>query len=406
MKNLKQFFSTLDVDFKKNLFFILASYFLALFTYPLIRSATTTYFLASYGAKSTPKAWLIAVCALTVVIWMANRIQSKIGLQKLYLGICIFSSFIFLGAMLGHFYGIQLLSYVLYVWKEIYIVLLIHLVLAYSNTLFNLEQMKRLYGYIGASGSVGGVLGGLLTSYLSNSYGVSTVVYVAIAAIFCNGFVFYRTRPIKIKLTEKSDMTPLSSIKDIKLYVFLVASVVALSQFCINIADLQFNLLFEKAVSGAVQRTAYQGKLYSLINLVSFFFQIVIIPFFFVRVSNKKIQYAIPLFYLFLSVVGLGFGGGLLFSVAGTFILFKATDYSIFSVSKEILYHALTPIQKFGTKYITDMVVYRAAKATIAVILIFVQDLTTLRVMLVSFLLLWFVLLAVLFKKQSSLVEE
>lgn len=406
MKNLKEFFSSLDEKFKKNLIFILISYFLALFTYPMIRSATTTFFLEAYGAKSTPKAWLVAIIALSFVVWLANRVQVKVGVQKLYLGICLLSSGIFLGSLIGHFSGIKFLSYVLYIWKEIYIVLIIHLVFAYCNTLFSLEQMKRLYGYIGAMGGLGGVVGGLVGNLLLGKFSVSFLIYFSIASIFINGFIFLKTIPVKLKEKDRPDITPLSSIKDIKLYVALVAGIVALSQFSINIAELQFNLLFEKAVTGNVNRTIFQQNMYVVINGLSFLFQVFLVPYFFVRVSNKKIQYFVPIFYLLLSALGLGLGGGLMMTVAGTFVLFKATDYSIFAISKEILYHALTPIQKYGTKYITDMVVYRTAKGVIAAVLIFIQDLLVMRIMLTSFLVVWLLLLVMLFKKQSTLIEE
>lgn len=386
--------------------YILGSYFLALFTYPMIRSATTTFFLEAYGAKSTPKAWLVAIAVLTFVVWVSNRLQVKIGVQKLYMGICFLSSAIFLGALIGHYQGIKILSYVLYIWKEVYIVLIIHLVFAYCNTIFSLEQMKRLYGFIGGTGGLGGAIGGFLGALLVKSYGVSFIVYFTIGSIILTGLLFSKTIPSLIKKDDGPEITPLSSIKNIKLYVFLVAMIVTLSQFSINIADLQFNLLFEKAVTGNVDRTAYQSYIYSSINFISFLFQVILVPYFFIRVSNKKIQYFVPIFFLFISTIGLGMGGTVLFSVAGTFVLFKATDYSIFSVSKEILYHALTPAQKYGTKYITDMVVYRAAKGIIAVVLIYMQDLMVMRIMLAVFLILWILTLSLLFKKQARLIEE
>ena len=93
-------------------------------------------------------------------------------------------------------------------------------------------------------------------------------------------------------------------------------------------------------------------------------------------------------------------------AVAGTFIAFKATDYSVFAASKEILYHALSPMQKFGTKYITDMFVYRFAKALIALVLIGFQEIFYLRIMLIVFLSLWIICLFILFNKQRKLIEE
>lgn len=406
MKNLKDFYSSLSSEFKNNLMLILISYFTALFCYPMIRSITTTQFLQAYGAASTPKAWLIAVLGLTVVISICNKLQMKIGVQRLFLSISIFSSLLFLISFLFLQAGNAWFSYLLYIWKEIYIVIIIHLIFAYSNTCFSLEQMKRLYGIIGGLGSLGGVIGGIITVYVVKSFGPTALMYLSIVIIFINGFLFLKTKKIIFVENIDKKLTPLSSIKNIKMYVFLVASVVALSQFVINIADLQFNILFDKAVIGVVEKTAYQGKIHTWINFVALILQLVLIPYFFVRVSNRVVQYSIPIFYLILTVAGLGIGGAYLLPVALSFIFLKATDYSVFAVSKEILYHALSPLQKYGTKYITDMVVYRAAKAGIAVVLIYVQDLTILRIMSIAFLILWLSFLFLLFKKQQKLIED
>ena len=45
-----------------------------------------------------------------------------------------------------------------------------------------------------------------------------------------------------------------------------------------NLANFKFNILFEQAVTTQIDKTSYLGKLYSLINLVSFIVQIILIP--------------------------------------------------------------------------------------------------------------------------------
>lgn len=406
MKNFKKFYHQLEPQFKKNFFYILISYFLGLFAYPLIRSVTTALYMETFGAKATPKAWFLGVIGLTITIYICNRIQRKIGIHKLFVGICLFSLVMFGGSYFLFIKGFKMAAYIFFIWKEIYIVLLIHLILGFSNACFNLEQMKRLFSLVGAAGSIGGIIGGLMTSYLAKSYGTGILFYLSMAIIAANAYFFSKTVGTYKVDESKKDLTPLQSIKGIGGYVALVAAVVALSQFCINIGNLQFNLLFEKVVTSTVDKSVYLGKIYTIINTVSLFFQFFLIPYFFIRVSNKRIQLAVPVFYMIISSLGLGIFSSSLFAVAGTFILFKSTDYSIFAASKEILYHALSPVQKYGTKYITDMFVYRTSKALIALILIGVQSIFYVRAMLVVFLISWIICLIALFKKQAKLIEE
>ncbi len=89
--------------------------------------------------------------------------------------------------------------------------------------------------------------------------------------------------------------------------------------------------------------------------------------------------------------------------MAALFIYFKSADYSIFSAGKEILYQPLTSSQKYGAKYLTDMLVYRFSKALIAAVLIYLQSSTILNMMMISFLVIWLILIVKLFKIQHKL---
>jgi AAA family ATP:ADP antiporter len=392
----------LTAQSKKNILFIFISYFFVLFTYPFIRAAATSYFIQSYGGAATPKAWLAAVIALSGAIFISNRIQNKLGVQSLFAWVCFVSLAIFGSSLYFYLTNLKIFSYFFFVWKEVYIVILVHLILAYCNTIFTLEEMKKIYGPIGACGSIGGIVGGLLTSYLSKKYGVNSLFVLTGFGLMANAFFFSRTLKEVSLEKEEEKITPLESIKDIKQYVLLIACIVALSQFVINIANLQFNLLFTEAVALASEKASYIGQIFAAINGVTLFFQVLIIPYFFVKIDNKKIQAAVPLIYIALSIFGLGFGAGSILLVGGAFIAFKSFDYSIFTVSKEILYHSLKNKQKYGAKYIVDMVVYRAAKAAIAVVLIGVQNITALRIMTGVFLGLWLICLKKLFSLQQN----
>jgi AAA family ATP:ADP antiporter len=98
----------------------------------------------------------------------------------------------------------------------------------------------------------------------------------------------------------------------------------------------------------------------------------------------------------------LGIGSGVLQLVAGTFLFMKAFDYSLFTASKELLYYPLDTLQKYGAKYVSDMVVYRLSKGLIAVILIKYQDFKFLNIMMGISLFIWFISLIYLFKDPHS----
>jgi AAA family ATP:ADP antiporter len=404
MKNYLNFIKGLSPELKRNGFFIFLTYFFALFSYPLARSSTGSIFYESYSSNEYSFATFISVIVLIFVISISNRVQKIIGIHKLYGIIGILSVATLLIAFLLHQNGMKEMAYALFAVKEVYIVLLIHLCLAFSNAYFSMEQVKRLYGPLGGAGSIGGIIGGQLTSNLAKSYGTDIVFYVSLTIILFTVIAFYQTRnAVLVEDKKEKNHSPLKSIKDVRKYVFLIATVVALTQFVIFIADLQFNIVFEKVVESKDARTSYLGDIYKYINIVTLFLQFVVLPFLLMRVNIKNLFYFVPLLYLALIFGGLSMGSGTLFVVAGVFISMKATDYSIFAVAKEVMYHPLESTQKFGAKYITDIFIYRTAKALIAFVMSFfaVKEMGSLNSIQALFIGLWFVAIVLLFKEQK-----
>lgn len=387
-----------DQRFGKNLWLFLGAYFLVLFNYPLVRASSTTFFFEAFGAKSTPAAWLWAVLFLTVAITICNKLQSIFTVQKVFLIASLFSALIFSGSLLG---TSKFMPYGGFIWKDIYIVIQVHLLLAYANSIFSREEFKVLIGPIGAVGSLGGVLGGLLTSYLSSQSGTLLVMIVGIVFVFAPALFFFGT-PALLKLEEmrQKQGSPLASLNtpDLKRYVIYIALIVGLTQFIINIADFRFNLVFEQSYTDSTLRTIMLGHVYTWTNLVTLIFQFLVLPFLLPRISEKNLHLFIPLSYL-ACVGGLIIGQGVGFiAISALYIYFKAADYSLFSAGKEMLYHPLRPEQKYGAKYLTDMLMYRASKAMIAAVLIYLQSSMILNMMMIIFLSLWVIMILKLFQ--------
>jgi AAA family ATP:ADP antiporter len=405
MKNYLEFLNSLTPEIKRNGFFIFLTYFFALFSYPLARSSTGAIFYDSYTSNEYSFATFISVVALIFIISVSNKLQKKIGIHKLYSAIGVLTILSMLMCFFLYQMGFNSFAYALFAIKEVYIVLLIHLCLAFSNAYFSMEQVKRLYGPLGGAGSIGGIVGGQLTSSLAKGYGTNIVLFTSLVIILMTTIAFYQTKSAKLKEDkEVKDKNPLESIEGIRKYVFLIALIVALTQFVIFIADLQFNIVFEKVVETKNERTAYLGQIYKYVNVVTLFLQFVILPFLLMRVQIRSIFFFIPILYLALIFGGLSLGAGALFAVAGVYISMKATDYSIFAVAKEVMYHPLESTQKFGAKYITDIFVYRTSKALIAFVMSFfaVKQMGSLNTLQAGFIIIWLFVIFLLFKEQKN----
>ena len=389
-----------DSRYRGHLKFFLASYFFVLFNYPLIRAASTTMFFEEFGAKSSPIAWLLTVIVLSFAILLFNNFQARHSVQKVLLWASMISTLIFAASIFGVLSHIKYASYFAFIWKEIYIVLQVHLILAYANNYFRKNEFKSIIGPVGAIGSIGGILGGLLTTYLSRQFGTMFVSWFSLFFVALPGVLFLRT-PELIGEGQETKESPLQTINvpGIKGYVFHIALVVMLSQFVINIADFKFNLAFENSIVSSSDRTAYLGTIYTWTNLISLILQFVFLPFLLPRISERTLHLFIPLTYLiFLGGAGLsGIAAQTLLPVAIYYTYLKASDYSLFNAGKELLYQPLMPEQKYGAKYLTDMFVYRVAKALIAAVLIYLQTSFMLNMMMTGFLILWLILVIRIF---------
>ncbi len=404
-KKLFQSVTHAPAEQKRNLIFLCLSYFFVLFNYPLMRATTTAMYMQAYGGSASPIIWLYSVVALAIIITIYNKLQNKVGVHLLFHYTTFLSVVIFLASLFLFNQGITAMAGVLYVWKEVYIVILVHLILGYCNSTLKYEEAKEFFGPLGAMGSIGGILGGFLTSVMTKPFGVDVVIYLGCIGLLINAFCFHFTsksgQPGEDKKSTSKE-SPLHSIKGASRYVFLIALIVTMSQFCINIANLKFDLVFAQMVPDQETKATYLGTLFSLINVATLIIQFILIPPLFKYRSNKFTQYLIPSSYLILSLLGLGIGSSVLALVAGTFLFMKAFDYSLFTASKELLYYPLDTLQKYGAKYVSDMVVYRLSKGLIAVILIKYQDFKTLNLMMGISLVIWFIALFYLFKDPHS----
>ena len=381
------------------------SFLLILGSYPFIRSLAQSLFLEHVGVANRPLAWIITIVTLMGVISLFSFLQKKTVVQKLYLllgGL----SFTILG---GSYYlmenGQTWAAYSFFVWKEVYIVMLVGMIFSFCNNLFTQDQAKLIYGPIGAIGAIGGIVGGLATSSLSSSHRLDLVIIIGAVLIILSSICFLFTgheqeiSQVEEKVEPK--MSPLGAIKDVKVYVAFMCLLVASTQFAINSASQIFYQILQEAMPDKFERTAFLGKMFSSINMISLSINLLVMPWLLNLLSSRSLHYLIPILFL-IAVSFLGAGVPLLVA-GGVFVSFKAVDYSLFSVIKELLYFPLNKMQKYGAKYITDVFVYRSAKTVIALLLLKFSTQQDIFVILIASLILWFISVILIDRYQRKL---
>ena len=154
-------------------------------------------------------------------------------------------------------------------------------------------------------------------------------------------------------------------------YLMVILFLVVFMQISISLVDYQFNLMLSNTITDTDLRTQFMGKTIGIINTFTTVFQLiggyVFLRFFGVRKSH----FLVP---LFLGINALVLHVFPVFSIAVySYIAIKAVDFSIFSISREMLYIPLTLKEKYKAKAIIDVFVYRSSKALGSFFLIFLQ---------------------------------
>src|SRR4029077_17394747 len=75
------------------------------------------------------------------------------------------------------------LYYLLYMWVSVFGLLAASQCWLLANYIFNAREAKRLFGVIGAGGVLGGIIGGLFTSYGAHRFGTENLLWCCMGLV-------------------------------------------------------------------------------------------------------------------------------------------------------------------------------------------------------------------------------
>jgi AAA family ATP:ADP antiporter len=258
---------------------------------------------------------------------------------------------------------------VFFVWVSVFNLFAVAVFWSFMADLFSSEQGKRLFGFIGAGGTAGALLGPMITIGLSVPIGPTNLLIVAIVflelAIFC---VYRLERAAKINQTpgtrdQRLGGSAFAGLTELvrSPYLVGVAAWVSLLSFGATI------LYFEQAnvVSATVQGAGAQTRIFASIDLavslLTLATQILVTAQLLRRFGTGVAAGALPAVYV------VGFTAlALAPSLAAILVLQvvqRWMNFAIANPARQVFFTVVGREEKYKAKNLIDVVVYRGSDA-------------------------------------------
>lgn len=352
--------------------------FLIMLSYSIARPATESLFIEAHTASQLPFVWLLVAIGVTITVAGYARLMARVELLRLFGTTAAASGLILAGLLAARYLRIPFVDYALYVWKDIYIVLLVETFYSYANAVFPIRKARWFYGLFGVVSALGSVTGNLAVGALAHRFGTSASLWAIIPvtiALWLMCIPFSRLIGVRGSREDNSapDFTTAMKLVRKSSYLLILVVLIAVVQVVVNLIDYEFNHVVEGAFPNTDDRTAVIGQVYAVTNLATIALHALTGPV--LRLLG------VPLVLLIVPcLLGIGLAT---FAVSPRFLTVaivkvasKCFDYTIFRAAKEMLYIPLSYAEKTQGKSIIDVLTYRLAKGGASLVLLLLQRIT------------------------------
>jgi ATP:ADP antiporter, AAA family len=262
---------------------------------------------------------------------------------------------------------------VFFVWVSVFSLFAVAVFWSFMADLFTAEQGKRLFGFIGAGGTAGGLLGPVITIGLSVPLGAVNLLIVAAILLELAVFCVYRLeRAATAHVTAQGDAEPepqrvggsaFAALPELirSPYLIAVGGWVSLLSFCATI------VYFEQAniVSAVVHDRAAQTRIFAgidlTVNLLTLATQVFVTGQVLKRFGTGAAAGALPGVY----VVGFAalFLAPTLAVVVTLQVVQRWTNFAVANPARQVFFTVLDREEKYKAKNLIDVVIYRGSDA-------------------------------------------
>jgi len=266
--------------------------------------------------------------------------------------------------------GTTIIARVFYVWVSVFNLFAVAVFWSFMADLFTADQGKRLFGFIGAGGTAGALLGPALTIGLSVPIGPINLLLAAIvlleAAVFC---VHRLERAATAHETQRN--APESRIGGGAFaalpelvrspYLLGIAAWISLQSFCATILYFLQIHLVATGVHGAGAQTRIFASIDLAVNVLTLATQIFATGQLIKRFGTGAMAAALPAIYVvgFLAI----FFVPTLAVVMTAQVAQRWLHFAIAQPARQVFYTVLDREAKYKAKNLIDVVIYRGSDA-------------------------------------------
>jgi ATP:ADP antiporter, AAA family len=258
---------------------------------------------------------------------------------------------------------------VFFVWVSVFSLFAVAVFWSFMADLFTAEQGKRLFGFIGAGGTAGGLLGPVITIGLSVPLGpVNLLIAAAVLlelAVFC---VYRLERTATTSIGAKADTRRVGGSAFAALpelvrspYLLGVAGWVSLLSFCATITYFEQANIVSTNVHGAGAQTRIFAGIDLAVGLLSLGTQIFVTGQVLKRFGTGIAAAALPAVYV-VGFVAL-FSSPTLAVVIGLQVVQRWMNFAVANPARQVFFTVLDREEKYKAKNLIDVVVYRGSDA-------------------------------------------
>jgi ATP:ADP antiporter, AAA family len=385
------------VDLRADEAGIALTFFLYSFLLGIFQAAGKSVRQASYvdslGAAWLPLAYLLVGIVAYPVIRLYGRVAVRLSRALVVNATVLVSA----GALVAFYLAMatpsKAVSLGFYLFISIVTVLVLTQLWSYVNSMLDVRQARRLFGFIGSGALLGWVVGGQLArlagrtdSRLALLAGAAALALIALLVTL----VEWRSGA-RVSLSGRIAVGDLRGLGEEGVggpseedggfaairrspHLRLIAAVLFLSVVASQIVDLQFNWAIERETETLGERTALFGSLYSVMGFASFLFQLVLTGRIHRTLGVGFAMRVLPSFVLILSIavltVGWGFESLLILVIAGLRVGENGLRYSLDHATRELLFVPVPPDERVRAKGYIDVLVHRFGKGAGALLLL------------------------------------
>lgn len=314
----------------------------------------------------------VFLCMLAIVpafAWLVAKVRRAILLPLTY-GFFVVNLVVFAG--LFHFDPENIwVGRVFYVWATVFNLFVVSVFWSFMSEIWQESEGRRLFGVIAAGGSLGGLLGSMLTAFLVGKVGTQGIALIA-AGLLAGTLVTINLLTRVARTDTKSNATIPKLNEPVGGGMFAGLFLLVRSPFLLGIAALiaagsllgmflyiEMAQMVQSIYATASERTAFYAQRDLWVNSAS-----LVLQFFVVGWLTSKFGVRTTMTAVF-AVIAAAFAGLALSPTIGVLVIINVVTRSLeFGISKpnrDMLYTVVDVESKYKVKNLVDTVIYRAS---------------------------------------------